>query len=153
MTWAVPSLADLMRFLLPCITPRLIAPCHVICRDTAAAWSLAGEMCRWSCHYCAHPACHRSPESLSCYLALIQLTSLSKVSPSPRILLSKCCDRDGHDPVHSLQSYPSISLWPTDRYLKASRIATLKVYNCLQMVRAFVILEPSVPFSLPVNQY
>ena len=76
-----------------------------------------------------------------------------KVSPSPRILLSKCCDRDGHDPVHSLQSYPSISLWPTDRYLKASRIATLKVYNCLQIVRAFVILEPSVPFSLPVNQY
>ena len=38
-------------------------------------------MCRWSCHYCAHPACHRSPESLSCYLALIQLTSLSKCPP------------------------------------------------------------------------
>ena len=58
-------------------------------RDTFAGVSLAGEMYRWSCHYCVHLSCHRSPESLSCYLALILQTSPLKVSPNPWILLSE----------------------------------------------------------------
>ena len=85
--------------------------------------SLAGEMYRWSCHYCVHLSCHRSPESLSCYLALIQQTSPSKVSPNPWILLTYSCDRDGHDMILSTLSRPNSPLvygpYNTMFYLKA----------------------------------
>ena len=76
-------------------------------------------MCRWSCHYCAHPACHRSPESLSCYLALIQLTSLSKCPPVPGFYYRNVVtEMDMIQFTHS-SHIPALVYGPHDRYLKA----------------------------------
>ena len=101
-----------------------------ICRVRVAASGPAGEMYRWSCHYCAHPACHRSPESLSCYLALIQLTSLYQKCPlNPWILLLKCkvmteIDKDTiWSSPHSLLVYG-----PHQLYLKAYCLTTQSIH-------------------------